>query len=642
MLPNNSGSDAAERESTTRSPAPPPESVEPFPSVLLEALPPSPVLGTPGDPPKVSQAAQQHFVVYNNSSSTTSSHPPAPAAPAPNGTAGGAPTTTTTTAVVGGPGGGKMMNPAATHQGVVPVVYHQQHPLASQAAQHAVPTTALHPTRSFPQQVGGQGQGQNPPPVSYSRYCSVSNIFSRGGGVISTGARSSSGAGLPSGGAPVSGTGAPLTSSSSYPPPPQYPRSSTSQQVYRQPQVVRHPPHHHQHSTDQHPQQHPQQQHSSRGPVTSLPGSLQEPPLTHIQTFVQSTPSSIGWSANDKPVLNLGLSFKLPIHELLDAICRYQDRLELDEEQMKNNNTGTTNDNSNFYRAGATTSTTSRSTEVPQLPMTAGAVPGLADHPHHNVHPGIATTTSKALSQARGFVQQTEVLRGGALLNDRPAHAAAHQQQPLAHPGRNRTGSVPGAVREAQQGQGEMATTDATTANTVMLAEAPFKNTNSACASGSSVVSSSTSCTPSGGGVVTSSRAVSPAAQPGVGPVVVQSARSTAVSLAPAVTSSRPSAFIQKESVVLGPGLSPTTTPASSTTATAPHLGSDLGGGASCSTATTTTSTNTNTLLQNTTSSSSAGTTAAPSPGVEYAGGGGLSGGGLVSAAMKEELQSNK
>eukprot|EP00392_Amoebophrya_sp_AT5.2_P004333 g4341.t1 len=50
---------------------------------------------------------------------------------------------------------------------------------------------------------------------------------------------------------------------------------------------------------------------------------LEQPvPLSHIHTYVQAGASSIGLSSDNRPVLNLGLSFKLPINELFDAICR--------------------------------------------------------------------------------------------------------------------------------------------------------------------------------------------------------------------------------------------------------------------------------------------------------------------------------
>ena len=41
-----------------------------------------------------------------------------------------------------------------------------------------------------------------------------------------------------------------------------------------------------------------------------------------LQTYVQTGSSSIGMSGANRPVLNLGLSFKLPINELIDAVLR--------------------------------------------------------------------------------------------------------------------------------------------------------------------------------------------------------------------------------------------------------------------------------------------------------------------------------
>ncbi|CAD7959249.1 unnamed protein product [Amoebophrya sp. A120] len=58
-------------------------------------------------------------------------------------------------------------------------------------------------------------------------------------------------------------------------------------------------------------------------------------PVAHIKTFVHTGPSSVGMSNDNRPVLNLGLSFKLPINELFDAICRYQDRLDAEEQELR-------------------------------------------------------------------------------------------------------------------------------------------------------------------------------------------------------------------------------------------------------------------------------------------------------------------
>ena len=60
---------------------------------------------------------------------------------------------------------------------------------------------------------------------------------------------------------------------------------------------------------------------ATRAPPASTEAGAPPPP-DHLQTYIQTAKSSIGMSGANRPVLNLGLSFKLPVNELIDAVLR--------------------------------------------------------------------------------------------------------------------------------------------------------------------------------------------------------------------------------------------------------------------------------------------------------------------------------